>query len=210
MKRLLRWVGIALGSLVALAIIAYVAAYVRSESLLRHTYEIPAVSISIPTDPESILEGRRLATIHGCFSGCHGKEAEGAVLFDQPIIAHVVAPNLTAAVRKYSDAELVVAIRHGLRPDGHSMVVMPSEGFILLTDEDLGRIIAFLKSLPAVEGPGPSFSLGPVGAHRLCHRQVQAGGTAHRRDRSAARSNERRSDPRTLPRADELRSVSRD
>ncbi len=43
------------------------------------------------------------------------------------------------------------------------MVVMPSEGFILLTDEDLGRIIAFLKSLPAIEGPGPSFSLGPAG-----------------------------------------------
>jgi mono/diheme cytochrome c family protein len=163
MKRLLRWMGIALGSLVAVAIIAYAVVYVHSERLLRHSYEIPTVSISIPTDPESVNEGRRLATIHGCFAGCHGKEAEGAVLFDQPIIAHVVAPNLTAAVRKYSDAELVVAIRHGLRPDGHSMVVMPSEGFIVLTDEDLGRIIAFLKSLPAVEGPGPSFSLGPVG-----------------------------------------------
>jgi hypothetical protein len=134
MKRLLRWVGIAVGSLVALGIIAYVAAYARSEALLRHTYEIPAASISVPTDPESVIEGRRLATIHGCFAGCHGKEAEGGVLFDQPIIAHLVAPNLTAAVRKYSDAELAVAIRHGLRPDGHSMVVMPSEGFILLTD----------------------------------------------------------------------------
>jgi mono/diheme cytochrome c family protein len=163
MKRLLRWVGIAVGSLVALGIIAYVAAYARSEALLRHTYEIPAASISVPTDPESVIEGRRLATIHGCFAGCHGKEAEGGVLFDQPIIAHLVAPNLTAAVRKYSDAELAVAIRHGLRPDGHSMVVMPSEGFILLTDEDLGRIIAFLKSLPAVDGPGPGLSLGPAG-----------------------------------------------
>ena len=163
MKRLLRWVGIALGSLVVLAVIAYAVVYGVSERRLRTTYEIPAVSISIPTDPESITEGRRLATIHDCFSGCHGKEAEGAVLFDQPIIAHVVAPNLTAAVRKYSDAELAVAIRHGLRPDGHSMVVMPSEGFILLTDEDLGRIIAFLKSLPAVEGPGPGSSFGPAG-----------------------------------------------
>jgi len=156
-------VGIAVGSLVALGIIAYVAAYARSEALLRHTYEIPAASISVPTDSESVIEGRRLATIHGCFAGCHGKEAEGGVLFDQPIIAHLVAPNLTAAVRKYSDAELAVAIRHGLRPDGHSMVVMPSEGFILLTDEDLGRIIAFLKSLPAVDGPSPGFSLGPAG-----------------------------------------------
>jgi cytochrome c553 len=42
-------------------------------------------------------------------------------------------------------------------------MVMPAQAYALLTDEDLGRIIAFLKSLPAVEGPGPSLSLGPLG-----------------------------------------------
>ena len=84
-------------------------------------------------------------------------------MFDEPMIGRVVAPNLTAAVRKYSDAELVGIIRHGVRPGGRSMMVMPAEAFVLLTDEDLGRIIAFLKSLPAVEGPGPSVSLGPLG-----------------------------------------------
>ena len=40
---------------------------------------------------------------------------------------------------------------------------MPSEEFVTLTDADLGRILAFMKSLPAIEGPGPSVSLGPVG-----------------------------------------------
>ena len=43
------------------------------------------------------------------------------------------------------------------------MFIMPSETFTPLTDEDLGRIVAFLKSVPAVEGPGPSLSLGPLG-----------------------------------------------
>ena len=163
MKRLARWIGIALGSLAALMLVAFAAVYALSERILRHTYTIPGVSISIPTDAASIIEGRRLATIHGCFSGCHGREAEGSVLFDQPIIGRLVAPNLTAAVRRYSDPQLAVAIRHGLRPDGRSMVVMPSEAFVLLTDQDLGRILAFLKSLPPAEGPGPSLSLGPVG-----------------------------------------------
>jgi mono/diheme cytochrome c family protein len=41
--------------------------------------------------------------------------------------------------------------------------VMPSQMFVGLTDRDLGRIIAFLKSLPAVAGPGPSLSLAPLG-----------------------------------------------
>ena len=84
-------------------------------------------------------------------------------MFDEPMIGRVVAPNLTAAVGKYSDAELGGVIRNGVRPDGRSMVVMPSEEFVGLTNEDLGRIIAFLKSLPAVEGPGPSVTLGPLG-----------------------------------------------
>ena len=163
MKRLARWIGIAFGSLVALVLVAYGVVYVLSERILRHTYEIPPAAISIPTDAASIQEGRRLAIIHGCFSGCHGREAEGSVLFDQPVIGRLVAPNLTAAVRKYSDAQLAVVIRHGLRPDGRSMVVMPSEAFVLLTDQDLSRILAFLKSLPPAEGPGPSLSLGPVG-----------------------------------------------
>ncbi len=84
-------------------------------------------------------------------------------MFDEPMIGRVVAPNLTAAVRQYSDSQLVGIIRNGVRPGGRSMMVMPAEEFVLLTDEDLGRIIAFLKSLPAVEGPGPSLSLGPLG-----------------------------------------------
>jgi cytochrome c553 len=163
MKRLLRWIGIASGSLVGLSIVACAVVYVLSERILRRTYEVPAVVLSIPTDPASIIEGRRLATVRGCFGGCHGKQAEGVVMFDEPMIGRVVAPNLTAAVRKYSDAELVGIIKNGVRPGGRSMMVMPSEAFVGLTDEDLGRIIAFLKSLPAVAGPGPSVSLGPLG-----------------------------------------------
>jgi mono/diheme cytochrome c family protein len=163
MKRLLRWLGLTVGTLVVVGLVAYAVVYVLSERVLRRTYPVPAVAISIPTDAASITEGRRLATIHGCYGGCHGKEGGGVVMFDQPLIARVVAPNLTAAVRRYSDAALVGIIRHGVRPGGRSMVVMPSEAFVLLSDEDLGRIIAFLKSLPAVDGPGAGVSLGPLG-----------------------------------------------
>jgi cytochrome c553 len=163
MKRVLRWTGVALGTLAGLGIAAYVVAYVLSERVLQHVYEIPAIAISVPTDSPSIIEGRRLATIRGCVGGCHGKQAEGVVMFDEPMIGRVIAPNLTVAASKYSDAELAVIIRNGVRPTGRSMMVMPAESFALLTDKDMGRIIAFLKSLPPVDGPGPSVSLGPLG-----------------------------------------------
>jgi mono/diheme cytochrome c family protein len=164
MKRLLRWIGIALGSLVCLAIVAYGVLYVLSERVFGRIYERPAVAfaITIPSDPASIVEGRRLATVRGC-NDCHGKEVEGQVMFDQPMIGRVVAPNLTAAVRKYSDAELEAIIRHGVRPDGRSLLIMPSEVFAAMNDEDLAKIIAFLKSVPETAGPGPSVSAGPMG-----------------------------------------------
>jgi len=66
-------------------------------------------------------------------------------------------------VRNYSDAQLAAIIRQGVRPTGRSVLAMPCEAFVALTDADLGRIIAYMKSLPVTEGPGPSVSLGPVG-----------------------------------------------
>ena len=163
MKRILRWTGMALGSLVILAILAYAVAYFVSERILQRTYKVPTSTLVIPTDPASIAEGGRLATIRGCVGGCHGKQGEGIVMVDEPMIGRVVAPNLTAAARKYSAPELVGIIRHGVRPGGRSMLIMPAEAFGLMTDEDLGRTIAFVKSLPPVDGPGPSAALGPLG-----------------------------------------------
>jgi mono/diheme cytochrome c family protein len=162
-RRLLRWIGYTLAGLAGLAVVAYVAVFVLSERVLRRTYDLPRVAVSVPTDAASIREGQRLATVRGCYTGCHGQAGKGAVMFDVPMIARVVAPNLTAAAHKYSDAELAAIIRNGVRPDGHSLVIMPSEVFAALTDEDLGRILAFLKSLPEVAGPGPGVSLGPLG-----------------------------------------------
>lgn len=85
------------------------------------------------------------------------------MLFDQPIIGRLIVPNLPASVRARSDTELANIIRNGLRPDGRSVFVMPSEAFNYLNDADRGRIIAFLHSLPATPGPGPGGFLGPLG-----------------------------------------------
>jgi cytochrome c553 len=146
-----------------LIVVAYGVVYVLSERILRRTYDVRSVAISVPTDGESIAEGRRLATIRGCFNGCHGKDGHGAVMFDEPMIARIVAPNLTASVRQYSDAQLAAIITRGLRPDGRSVLVMPAEEYMWLSDADLGRILAFLKSLPPADGPGPSTAPGPLG-----------------------------------------------
>ena len=163
MKRLLRWIGIAFGSVVVVAIVAYAVVYLLSEQALRRKYPVPPVTLAVPNDPESIKEGQRLAAVRGCTPGCHGRNGEGEVMFDQPMIARITAPNLSTAARKYGSNELAAIIRHGVRPDGRSMLVMPSQTYATLTEQDLGRIVAFLKSMPGVPGLEPSISPGPMG-----------------------------------------------
>jgi cytochrome c553 len=149
--------------LLALAIAGYALVYGLSERILARKYPVPVSSLTIPTDAPSLEEGRRLGTVHGCLRDCHGKAGAGQLMFDDPKIAQIVAPNLTSAVRRYSDTQLAAIIRNGVRPDGRSLVVMPAEAFVAMTDADIARIIGFLRSLPPLPGPGPHVALGPLG-----------------------------------------------
>jgi len=153
-----------LGFLVVLAIVlagSVVAfAYLSTEPLLRKTYEVPLAAIQVPTDTDSIAEGQRLATVRGCFDGCHGEGLQGTVFWDEPWVARLVAPNLTQVAASLSDAELERVIRHGVRKNGKSVWGMPSNMFHHLSDEDLGRIIAFLRSVPVSEGPATDVQIG--------------------------------------------------
>ncbi|MCX7299323.1 MAG: cytochrome C [Rhodobacterales bacterium] len=66
----------------------------------------------------------------------------------------VVAPNITSGpegIGKYSDAELVQIIQHGVRPDGAAMLPpMPYGNFAAMTDDDVAAVILYLRSLPAL------------------------------------------------------------
>lgn len=71
-----------------------------------------------------------------------------------------IAPNITPAGRisTWSDAELTKAIREGLRPDGTLIgPPMPFELYRNISDDDLASVIAYLRTVPAVENdPGVS------------------------------------------------------
>jgi mono/diheme cytochrome c family protein len=151
-RKVLRYLGYTLGALAALLLVAIGVVYAMSERIIARTYDAPAASVTVPTDSASIAEGERLARIRGC-PGCHGDRLQGNVFFDEPGVARLTAGNLTRAARRYSDAELARIIRHGVRPDGSSVFGMPSPAYFHLNDADLGRIIAWVRSMPEVEGP---------------------------------------------------------
>ena len=71
------------------------------------------------------------------------------------MLGTIAAPALARATAAYSDAELVRAIRHGVRKDGSALYVMPTDAHGFLADEDVARIVAWIRSL----GPRPDDSL---------------------------------------------------
>jgi cytochrome c553 len=159
----LRVLRIAAITLAALAVLAIVALYAGSEWLLRRQYDAELKFVAVPTGDAAIAEGRRLATIRGCNDGCHGEGASGGEFFNEPWLGRVVAPDLTRVAATQTDAELERAIRRGVRKNGRSTFIMPSSMFYHLSDADLGNIIAFLRSLPAGNGPATEIDLGPLG-----------------------------------------------
>ncbi len=69
---------------------------------------------------------------------------------------------LALAAATHTDAELERVIRQGVRKDGTSTMIMPSSMFHWLTDEDLGRVIGYVRSQPVTDGPETDVRLRPV------------------------------------------------
>ncbi len=162
-KKFFRWLGIVVLGLVALAAGAVWLVYSAADRELEKRYTVnETLSVPRPTDAAAVAEGRRLARLTGC-THCHGENLAGAVPLDIPNVARFVAPNLTTILPAYSDAELVGLLRRGVKRDGAAAWFMPSEMYRHLHDEDLARIIAWIRLMPKSEGITETTRLRPLG-----------------------------------------------
>ncbi|MDB4884330.1 MAG: cytochrome c class [Gemmatimonadetes bacterium] len=166
-RRILIWLGYALGGAAALLVVAAIAVYVISERRAHKQYTIALKPFIIPSDSTTIARGAHLATAIGKCVQCHGEQLEGSVMFDDPALGRVAARNLTRGTggvgRILTDADLLRAIRHAVGPDGRPLLIMPSQNFIELTDDDLAAVVAYVKSVPPVDNLLPESRLGPLG-----------------------------------------------
>lgn len=124
-------------------------------------------------DSELVERGKYLVTIASC-TDCHtpghflGKPdmtrylGGSEVGFEIPGTGVFYGPNLTpdeeTGLGRWSERDIVTAIRTGMRPDGRMLApVMPWPALAELTDPDAAAIAAYLKSLPLVSNkvPGP-------------------------------------------------------
>lgn len=163
LRTVARWSLRLAASAVVLVLVAATAIYGLTSRDLGERFEVPAHTLAIPTDAASIAEGRRLATIKGC-ADCHGAALGGRIVLDDPAVGRISAPNLTngGRGRELTDLDWERAVRHGVRRDGTSLFIMPSNEFTTMSDEDVAKIVAYARSLEPDTTTMPESRAGPV------------------------------------------------
>jgi mono/diheme cytochrome c family protein len=167
MKRILRWVKIGMAALVGLVVVATIVIFVLVSIRLNQTYDAEVSAVAIPDDVAALERGEHLVrALAGC-DGCHGEDLGGMVLLDEPAIMTFYGPNLTSgeggAGARLSNRDWVRAVRHGLDVSGKPLRLMPAQNYREMTDEDLGALLAYIGSLPAVDNEVPEPRIGPLG-----------------------------------------------
>lgn len=161
MATALRWFGYFVAVLLGLALIVAAWIWLASERALGETQEGAAERLATPTAAQ-LADGDRQLKILGCYS-CHGEGLRGSLMFSEPNVAEVHAPNLTLLAARSSDQQLARAIRQGIGADGHPLFVMPSAQYSRLDDAEVAALIAAIRALPAGGTETPRTSFGPLG-----------------------------------------------
>jgi len=175
MRKVLKWIGVLLAVILGLGIVAVSYIYIVTEARLKKTYSVQVESLELPADISTVRSGYPQVILSFC-RDCHGQNFAGQILEDDPMVGTLVAPNLTSGKGGkgtiFTTEDWVRALRHGVDPDGTSLLIMPAEIFTKLSGADLGYIIAYVRSQPPVDNELPEIRLGPMGRWFLMQEPV--------------------------------------
>src|SRR5512133_2397244 len=147
-RKVLKWIGIALGSLIGLLALALVVIYSIGDTKLRKKYDVPVENLNVSMEAQAIQRGEHLATAVLLCTRCHGENLGGQVYFDAPGLLSIPSPNLTTGEggigQVYTDKDWLRAIRHGIGKDGRGLFFMPSPAFQALSQ--------FQECFPTTQG----------------------------------------------------------
>lgn len=163
MRKILKILGVGAGGLAALAGIFLAWAFTSTAAKLRKIYDIPPLELPKFRDQADLAHGKHLATVRlGC-AGCHGPDLSGHVVVENPMVARIYGSNITPeALKEWTDEEVARAIRHGVKKDGRPILLMPSQDYQHLSAKDLREVVAYVRSVRAVDKPSKPSDLGPV------------------------------------------------
>lgn len=153
---------IALGVLGTLAAGAVFAGLQLADRKQARQVTVQVQPLAARSDAAALERGKYLFASRGCVD-CHGANGGGRVFVDNGSDLRIKGPNITSGpggvVAAYRMEDWVRAIRHGVAPAGRPLMIMPSEEYNRLTDDDLAAVIVYVQSLPPVSGTGAEVRL---------------------------------------------------
>jgi|HubBroStandDraft_5_1064220.scaffolds.fasta_scaffold35992_3 cytochrome c553 len=166
-KRALKALGGVVAGTVAVGVVYAMVQTSRFDASLEKVYDVPVPDVVASKDPAVIERGKHLATaVTGCTShACHGTDFGGGAVTPMGPLGTLAAPNLTSASlgAAYSDGEFARAIRHGIKKDGRSVRLMPSQEMGWLPDDDIVALVSYLRSVPPVERENQPMTVKTLG-----------------------------------------------
>lgn len=167
MKRWLKWTLGAVGALVVVAAAAaVVGAQLAERKSQRHVSVILqpvtwASTVAAPDAP-TLARGKYLFNSRGC-AECHGVNGGGREFINDGKGLRLKSPNISpgqgSVVTGYTPEDWERTVRHGVKPDGRPVFIMPSEDYNQFTQDDLGALVAYVRHLPPVSGSAAKVEL---------------------------------------------------
>ncbi len=131
----------------------------------------PPTTVTFDGSPERLARGKYLNDhVVGCTT-CHTERdwtrfsgpikqdrlGAGGEKFYLGPVGELISPNITPAViGSWTDGELLRAVTQGVTPDGRPLFpLMPYPHFGAMAEDDVHAVLAYIRSLKAIEGEAP-------------------------------------------------------
>jgi len=162
MNRWIKYAALPALGLAALAAAVLVVGAQLGDRKMQRRIDVKIAPVALRNDADSIARGRYIFMSRGC-TECHGVDGAGKTLADDGKGMLLHAPNITpvpgGVVANYTADDWTRTIRHGVKPNGRPAIIMPSEDYARLNDNDLASIVAFMRQMPAKPGPGTTVQI---------------------------------------------------
>jgi mono/diheme cytochrome c family protein len=161
MKTWLKWTLAGLAGVVVVGAVGAGAGWQMATSKMNRHVDVKVQPVAYAADAQSLERGKYLFESRGCVD-CHGANGGGRMFVNDGAL-RIAGPNITSGgvTSRYKPEDWVRTIRHGVKPDGRPLMVMPAEDYARWTDQDVAALVAHVRSLPPATGGEAIVDLPP-------------------------------------------------